>query len=563
MGNNRVRKVGTNGIITTIAGNGLAGGPAGDGGPATSAIVQGPTGVVLDAAGNLYISSSNFIRRVDTSGLISTVAGGGNNGLGDGGPATAARLNNPQDVAFDSAGNLYIADTNRVREVDSSGIIATIAGNGQGNYFGDGGPATAAGLDSPVAVVVDKNGNLFIADQTENRIREVNASGIITTIAGNGAAGYSGDGGPATAATLNSPMGLAMDTSGNLYIADTFNQRIRKITRAGIISTIAGTVYGLSGDGGPATQAMLGNPYGVAVDSYGTVYIADRDNNRIRTVTRNGIIQTVAGSGAQLAGGFSGDGGPAISAQLYFPEAVTVDGDDNIYIADTSNWRIRMVSHGTINTIFGAGPHAGDPSPNEAPALGRWLESPQSLVLDRAGNLFVASDESVLRLSTSGLSNYWVNSFLQTEPGLGDNGPAALASLSFPRGIALDPAGNLFIADSGDNRVRKVLGATAAPQIALSTEQLTFTSNGEANPAPQQLLLNNSGAGMLSWSVSISPSATWLTVTPSDGLAPGATALTVNATIAGLTKGTHTGLISFSSPSVPKPKVVNVRLVLN
>ena len=373
--NNRVRKVNTKGIITTIAGNGLGGGPLGNGGPAKSARVQGPTGVVVDSADNVYISEAAYITRVDTSGLIWIVAGGGSNGLGDGGPATAAQLNGPQDVAFDSTGNIYIAETYRVRKENTSGIIDTIAGNGQGNYFGDGGKATAAGLDTPTGVVIDKNGNLFIADQTENRIRKVSATGIITTIAGNGTAGSAGDGGPAAAATFNSPMGLAIDSSGSLYIADTSNERIRKITPAGIISTIAGTSYGFGGDGGPATEAMLGTPYGVAVDQFGTVYIADRDNDRIRTVTLGGIINTVAGSGKPLAGGFSGDGGPATSAKLNSPEAVTVDGDGNMYIADTANWRIRMVSDGTINTIAGAGPHAGDPSPNEVPSLSRALET--------------------------------------------------------------------------------------------------------------------------------------------------------------------------------------------
>ena len=220
--------------------------------------------------------------------------------LGDGGAATAAALMNPGGVAVDAAGTLYIADTdnNRIRKVTTAGVITTVAGNGLAGAGGDGGQAVFASLHSPHGVAVDAAGNLYIADTDNNRIRKVTPAGIITTVAGTGISGHSGDGGPATAARLNYPVGVAVDAAGNLYIADTGNSRIRKVTPAGVITTLAGTgIGGYSGDGGPATAAQLKYPFGVAVDAAGNLYIADSGNNSIRKVTPAGIITTVAGNG--------------------------------------------------------------------------------------------------------------------------------------------------------------------------------------------------------------------------------------------------------------------------
>ena len=268
-GNDRILKVDTNGTITTVAGgvfnlfNFLLG--LGDGGPATS-------------------EDLNFLV-----------------GLGDGGPATSAFLNSPEGVAVDGAGNLYIADTSnyRIRKVGTDGIITTVAGTGSFGFSGDGGPATSAEFDSPEDVVVDGAGNLYIADAGKNyRIRKVDTGGIITTVAGTWGAGFSGDDGPATSALLNFPYGIALDGAGNLYIADTVNHRIRKVDTGGTITTVAGTgAAGFSGDDGPATSAQLNFPYGVALDGAGNLYIADTVNNRIRKVDTNGAITTVAGGG--------------------------------------------------------------------------------------------------------------------------------------------------------------------------------------------------------------------------------------------------------------------------
>ena len=324
----------TTGVLTLVAGNGIPG-------PATSAQLSSPNGVAWDSAGNLYIVDSGRIRKV-SNGVIDTVAGIGIFGFsGDNGPATSAQLNYPGGVAVDSAGNLYIADTgnHRIRKV-SGGVIATVAGNGTLGFSGDNGPATSAQLNYPGGVAVDSAGNLYIADSYNFRIRKV-SNGAITTVAGNGAPGFGGgDNGPATSAPLSRPSGIAVDSAGNLYIAEFNSGRIRKVTN-GAITTVAGSgTPGFSGDRGSATSAQLNGPEGVAVDSAGNLYIADFGNNRIRKVS-NGVITTVAGTGTP---GFSGDNGPATSAQLAYPAGVASDSAGNLYVADTSNNRIRVLT---------------------------------------------------------------------------------------------------------------------------------------------------------------------------------------------------------------------------
>jgi hypothetical protein len=339
----------TNGIITTMAGNGNNG-YSGDGGAATSARLNQPQRVALDSHGNLFIADTfnNRVRKVDTNGIITTVAGGGSESLGDGGAATNATLNEPYGMAVDSTGNLLITDTYnyRLRKVDTNGIITTAAGNGTNGYSGDGGLATKAMLSGPSGVAVDSYGNLFIADLGNNRIRKVDTYGIITTVAGNGTNVYSGDGGAATNASLYMPWGLAVDNHGNLFIADTLNNRVRMVDTNGIITTIAGegpsypSGGGYSGDGGAATNVMLWEPCSVSVDSYGNLFFADYNNSRVREVWPNGNITTVAGNGTN---GYSGDGGAANKASLNSPSGVAVDSYGNLFIADGYNYRIRKV----------------------------------------------------------------------------------------------------------------------------------------------------------------------------------------------------------------------------
>ena len=333
--------------IYTVAGTGTGSysdrGYSGDGGPAVEAKFSDPHDVAADSAGNLYITdnSNTRIRKVDPSGIVTTFAGIGRHGyLGDGGPAVEAWIRSPTGVAVDKAGNVYFASTSNdvVRKVDPAGIITTIAGIGRSGFSGDGGLAVEAKLAEPRGLDVDGAGNVYIADTTYDRVRRVDPVGIITTIAGIGRDDEDGgDGGPAVEASVY-PRDVAVDGDGNVYIAG--GNRIRKVDTLGIITTIAGTgAKGFSGDGGPAVQAQLGSPNGVAVDGEGNVYIADTLNRRIRRVDTLGTITTIAGTGTR---GFAGDGGPALQAQLT-PYGVDVDGAGNVFFADFHNNRIRVL----------------------------------------------------------------------------------------------------------------------------------------------------------------------------------------------------------------------------
>src|SRR5438093_1444496 len=369
-GNDRIRKVNTEGIISPMSGKWKEG-FEGDGGAASSASLNGPRGVAVDPAGNVYIADrgNSRIRKVDTVGLISTIAGNGTSGFsGDGGLATAASFD-AWSLAVDVSGNLYITDArnHRVRKVNTAGIISTVAGDGGDIFGGDGGPATATSV-LPVDIFVDPGGNLYLADASY-RVRKVNGDGIITTIACNGTSGFTGDGGPATAASC-APYRVARDSAGNLYVADGSSRRIRKVSAAGIITTVAGRGNDqFSGDGGPAPLAELIQPLDVAVDPAGNVYIADEGSNRIRKVNTAGTISTIAGNGKD---GFNGDGGPATSASLNAPRGIAVDAAGNVYIVDAGNLRIRKVNPaGVISTVAGGGTpgFSGDGGPASSAQL--------------------------------------------------------------------------------------------------------------------------------------------------------------------------------------------------
>ncbi len=353
---------------------------------------------------------------------ISTIAGDSAVGYsGDGGPATLAELNNPWAVAIDKAGNVYIADDHnyRIRKVSPGGTISTFAGNGTAGFSGDGGQASMAELSYPTGVAIDTAGNLYIADENNNRIRKVNASGVISTYAGTGSVGFGGDGGPATNAEFNVPSGVAVDKSGNLYISDFYNYRVRKVNTSGVISTVAGDgVYGFGGDGGQATSAKIGSILGVGVDQAGNVYIPDQSNGRIRKVDVSGVITTFAGSSTQ---GYSGDWGPATDAELSYPYGVCSDASGNIYIADYNNARVRVVkTNGIITTIAG-----------------------------------------------TGFPAYY-----------GDGGLAADAEISYITGVGADDLGNIYIADEGNARIRKLIPfVDGINQMPAVTEQLRVYPN--------------------------------------------------------------------------------------
>jgi len=453
-GNAVIRAVAPGGIISTVAGTANAAGYAGDGALATKAALSSPYGVAVDKSGNLVIADygNNRIRKVDkTSGNISTVAGTGNVGFaGDGSAATGAILNLPTGVALDSSGNIYLADSlnNRIRKIAGSNI-ATVAGNGGMSSGGDSGPAASAQLNAPLGVAVDTAGNLYIADTLNNTIRRVSVGGTISTFAGNSVPGNSGDGGAPTAAQLNGPQGLAVDAAGNLYIADTQNHKVRKIS-GGVISTFAGSgTAGYSGDGGQAAAATLNAPFGVAVDAAGNVYIAEFSNNRVRKVDTKGVITTAAGNGIS---GYSGDGATATSAQLNGPQSVAVDAAGNLYIADTENNRVRQVRpDSTISTIGGNGlaGYAADGVPATATQVG----NPTGVAVDGFGNLYVADGNARVR-------KIYPTGFIATIAGngqrgySGDGGAASGARLSAPSAVTVDTSGNVYVADTLNNAVR-------------------------------------------------------------------------------------------------------------
>ena len=511
-----IRKVALNGLISAIAGNArLCRDPTslcGDGGSAKLGQLNYPIGVTADGAGNVYIADTgdNRIRVVNVgtttitlagvsiaAGAIQTIAGTGaqcTNPLagscGDTGAAISAQLNNPQGVAVDSQGNIYISDSgdHRVRFVNgNTGVISPYAGSGNpcnpNIGCGDNGAATAAHLSNPMQISLDASGNLFIADPPENRIREVVANTqVITTVAGTGVSGFTGDIGLATAAELNGTRGVTVDTLGNASIADTGNQRLRQFTVGvgGNINTLAGG--GSGDDGSVATSAILGGSRGVALDSAGNLYIADTYNNRIREVTPSnppatyGTITTIVGTGIA---GFYGNGKPSLSAQLSFPSGVALDSSNKLYIADTGNFMIRRYdpSNGLIVNVAGMPKQAciAFPCGDGGPALQAKFGRPTSVAVDSAGIVYVAdADMHSIRVVNPGSTSITVAGVsipagaIQTVAGngtactnsaigqCGDGGPSTAAQLNTPFGVAVDGSGNIFIADTGDNRIRKV-----------------------------------------------------------------------------------------------------------
>jgi sugar lactone lactonase YvrE len=460
--NNRVRKIdGATGVVATLAGGGTPD-PVNDGDPAAQAIYSYPSDMAIDSAGNIYIAdSSNYrIRKITAStGIVSTIAGNGQFGFsGDNGPATSASFGNVFGIAVDTSGNVYIADgdNNRVRKVAAAtGVITTVAGNGTYGYTGDTFAATSATLASPQDIVVASNGDIFISDSENNVIRKVTVSdGKINTIAGNGTPGYSGDTFAALGAQLDYPNGLALDSSGNLYIADFNNSVIRKITGLNIDTVAGDGTYGYGGDTNLAVNAQLNQPYFVTVAANGDLYIADTFNNVIRKVNKSdGKINTIGGSNVY---GFSGDNGPALSAKLGGPNAIVLDSTGGVIFSDSDNNRLRRIASGTITTFSGGG-FPGDNKIGTAASL----NFPTACAADSAGNVYITdfNDNRVRKVDAASgkittIAGNAITGFS------GDGFPAIDAGINGPVGITVDSAGNVFFSDYYNNRIRKIDATT-------------------------------------------------------------------------------------------------------
>ena len=526
----------TAGYIYKIAGNGSSG-LTGDNGPAASASLGQPMGVFVDANGNVFIADTmnEAVREIAgpnnsslTVGYIYRAAGTGAQAYGgDGGVATNASLSSPQSVYVDGDGNVVIADmgNHRVRQIAgksvgtmTAGNMYTMAGNGYVAYSGDGGPAVGATMNGPYGMAVDGLGNLYIADTFNQVIREVSASaGKIRTIAGTGAFGYSGDGGPATLAKLNFPYRVTLDHSGNLYIADASNCVIRKIdSGTGIITTVAGNgVCAFNGDNLPATSASINDPYGLIVDDGGNLYIADTANFRIREVPAAtsgtmtaGYMYTIAGTNYAPT---IGDNGPATSAMLYFPLGIAKDKDGNLFIADTYHGRIREVAANTTSTMTAGyiytvvGNGTSGPTGDGGPALSASLYYPSDVQVDAAGNLFIADTYlNSVREVPANSSGTMTAGYIYTVAGTGtpgysgDGGPAINAMTSGPRALAAGPGGDLLIVDTDNGAVRSVAGLLSNPWLTVGASVLSYGAQvvGTTSTA-QTITVTNSGTAPL------------------------------------------------------------------
>jgi sugar lactone lactonase YvrE len=474
--NDRVRKIATDGVVTTVAGNGVRG-FSGDKGKATSASLETPQGLALDAAGNLYIAEGHQIRKVSPDGTIVTVAGNGKSGSGgENVSATSVGFGYTAGVAVDAAGVLYFVDTlGRVRKVSASGTVTTVAGGG--TEYADSGTATKAALDAPFGLALDAAGSLLCAES--NRIRKIAPDGTISTLAG--ASHYGGDGGPAASAVLQRPAGLAIDSNGKLYFADSGNHRVRTVDRSGNIATAAGTgVAGRSGDSHAATGAQLYTPLDVSTDKAGNVYIADSRNNQVRVIRASGNIEPFAGTGTAGPGG--GDGGPAASAQLYTVTSVAAAPDGSVYLADY-NYRVRRVRpNGKIETVAGKGTmgFAGD----GGPAMAASLTFVTGMAVDPAGNLYLAlpGDNRIRKVDTNGIITTFAGTGVTGFSG--DGGLATAATLYSPQAVTVDGAGNVFIADRFNHRIRMVTPDGIIATIAGSATT-GFSGDGGAATAAE------------------------------------------------------------------------------
>ena len=466
---NIISRIDTKGMMTRYAGSGESG-FSGDGGPAIKANFKTPAGLAFDPEGNLYIADreNHRVRKIDTSGNISTFAGIGKAGFsGDGGPAVRAKLNLPSGLATDEKGNLFISDrsNDRIRVVNKKGVIRTYAGSGIAGFQGDAGPALKAQLDKPFGIALDEAENLYIADRNNNRVRKVSPEGIITTVAGDGGFFFMGDNGPAYRASVAAPTGVAVDKKGNLYIADRNNNRIRLVDKLGMIRTVAGTgQQDYNGDSETARETNLYLPFGLTVDSNDNLLVIDRSHYRIRRIEpKSGKVETVAGNGLKL---FAGDGGPATGATLSFPHGMFVDKNDNLIFSDKGHYRIRKITpKGIISTIGGNG-RRGNVG-NNIPALEANVYNVTTIIQNPVGDAFMSSPSGfvsiIRRLDAKGIIHDYIDTAspkyreaISKSKHKGLVQTGAVATITQFSDIVFDPKGNLFISDRLNHQIRKI-----------------------------------------------------------------------------------------------------------
>jgi sugar lactone lactonase YvrE len=465
-GNHKIRKITAAGVVSTLAGSGAIGSADGSG---TASSFSFPTGVAVDGSGTVYVADAvnNKIRKITAAGVVSTLAGSGAIGSADG-SGTASSFSFPNGVAVDGSGTVYVADSNnhKIRKITAAGVVSTLAGSGtEGSADGSG---TAASFSFPNGIAVDGSGTVYVADTVNNKIRKITPAGVVSTLAGSGAEG-SADG-SGTAVSFSLPSGVAVDGSGTVYVADTSNNKIRKITPAGVVSTFAGT-GDFGAEDGSAAMATFDGLLGVAVDSSGNVLVADANNNTIRKITRGFTVSTLAGSAGVIG---SADGSGA-AASFNFPNGIAVDGSGNLYVADTENSQIRKITAaGVVSTFAGSG--AGDSADGSGTAAS--FSFPIGVAIDGSGNLYVADTENskIRKITAAGVVSTLAGS---GTVGSAD-GSGTAASFFAPRGVAVDSIGTVYVADAFNHKIRKVTPAGVVSTLAGSGAAGSADGSGTA-----------------------------------------------------------------------------------
>ena len=463
--NNKIRKITSTGIVSTFAGSGIAGATDGN---SIAASFNSPFGIAIDALNNVYVADAgnNKIRKITSTGIVSTFAGSGAAGAVDGTGATAS-FNNPYGIAIDASGNVYVADfsNHKIRKITSIGIVSTFAGSGTAGAIN--GTGMAASFNNPSGVAVDASGNVYVADLNNNKIRKITSTGIVSTFAGSGSAGAV-DGTGATA-SFNSPNGLAVDASSNIYVTDFNNFKIRKITSTGIVSTFAGSgaIGAIDGTAGVASFNYI---FGATVDASSNVYIADAGNNKIRKITSTGVVSTFAGSNS--IGAIDGTG---VSASFKTPNGLAVDASGNIYVADQGNNKIRKITPtGLVSTFAGSGTLGAIDGTGTTASF----NIPSGLAVDLSGNLYIADagNNKIRKITPTGV----VSTFAGSGSYGADNGTGIAASFNQPIGVAIDASGNVYIAEQGNHKIRKITPTGLVSTFAGSGTQGAIDATGIA-----------------------------------------------------------------------------------